>query len=95
MTGITINELYDYLSSGHEISFIYNGSEFSIEPDKDNSSSYVTIWDCGNNARCLCRCIVSDRNNKKEAIDNLLSAKCFDGKSFMEIEKDVIVDVIY
>ena len=31
----------------------------------------------------------------QEVIDAVLSEKCFDGKSFLEIEKDVTVTVIY
>ena len=31
----------------------------------------------------------------KEIIDAVLSEKCFDGKSFLEIEQEITVTVIY
>lgn len=96
MIGITIEELYDYLINRHEIEFTYNGTVYSIEPDKEGNRSYFTIWKCDEvNPRCLCRCEISPENNLTSIIDDFLNTRCFNGKSFMDIEKDVDVTVIY
>lgn len=94
MTGTTMEELYESLSTGHEIVFLYHGSVYSLEPDNDGISSYVTIWSYGEPATCLARCEITDAD-KQHAIDVLLQIPCFDGHSFMQIENEVTIDVIY
>ena len=91
MQGTKIDDLYEYLSNGHEISFTYNGIEYSMEPETDA----FTIWEYGKTSQRICRYAILESCDIKAAILDFLNTKCFDGKSFMEIEKDVVVDVIY
>lgn len=91
MQGIKMDDLYEYLSNGHEISFIYKGNEYSMEPDAD----VLTIWEYGHDPKCICKYAIPKSCEMKAAILDFLNTKCFDGRSFMEIEQDVVVDVIY
>ena len=91
MQGTKINDLYEYLSNGHEVSFSYRGDDYSMEPDGDA----FTIWKYGNNSKCICRYEIPESCDTKSAIHDFLNAKCFNGQSFMEIEQDVVVVIIY
>ena len=93
MKGITIYELYDFLLYNHEIEFSYNDTLFSMEPHFDGSNSYFAIWNCTDGGKCIGKTLRSGFKDN-EAIEQLLNIKCFEGKTFMEIENDV-VDVIY
>ena len=94
MIGITFEELYDYLSSNHEIEFSYHGVLYSIEPASDDGIRFV-IWRCDDHAEIICSSKESQEKTVNDAIENLLSQKCFDGESFLDIEDDVIVDTVF
>ncbi len=96
MQGITIADLYEQLSHLHEVEFIYDDITYMIQPELKYEKSWLVIWDCSDNPVCISRREIPDEGDiPKDIIDSILSEKCFNGKSFMEIEDDVTVTVIY
>ena len=97
MNGIEMNELYELVSHCHEAEFEYNGTTYVLQPEVNDGIEYLVIWDCTTNAaKCIARKEIKTRGDiPQDVIDDVLSEKCFNGKSFYEIEKDVTVTVIY
>ena len=97
MNGIKMDELQELISRCHEAEFEYKGTTYVLQPEVNDGKSYLVIWDCTpDSAKCICKHEIGDRGDIPQAvIDAVLSDKCFDGKSFLEIEKDVTVTVIY
>ena len=97
MIGITMSELRERLASGHEAEFTYKGLTYVIQPEVANGQPQLSIWDCSNaNGKCICSYPIPEKGDiPTEAIDAVLNSKCFDGKSFIDIEKAVTVEVIY
>lgn len=97
MQGISLPELYKVVSDSHDAEFCYNGVTYVLQTESDDSNSFLVIWDCTPGApACIAKHSIPDQNTiPKSVIDRILNDKCFDGKSFMEIEQDVTVDVIY
>jgi hypothetical protein len=97
MQGISLSELYKVISNSHDAEFSYNGATYVLQTEVDEDDSSLVIWDCTPNAsKCLARYKIPDQNTiPKSVIDKILNDKCFNGKSFMEIEQDIVVDVIY
>ena len=97
MNGIEMNELYELVSHCHESDFEYNGTTYVLQPEVNDGIEYLVIWDCTSNAK---QCIAKQEIKKyddipHDVIDAILSEKCFDGKSFLEIEQEITVTVIY
>lgn len=97
MNGIKMGELYELISYCHEAEFMYNGTTYVLQPEVNDSKAYLVIWDCSPNTT---ECIAKHESNignviPQSGIDAVLSEKCFNGKSFMEIEQDITVTVIY
>lgn len=97
MQGITMNELHELISHYHEAEFEYNGTTYVLQPEGDDRKSYLVIWDCTPDAE---KCIVKHEINiegdiSQSVINAVLSEKCFNGKSFLEIEQEITVTVIY
>ncbi|MSU09338.1 hypothetical protein FYJ84_10110 [Veillonellaceae bacterium WCA-693-APC-5D-A] len=99
MNGIKMNEFYDLISHGHEAEFEYGGNTYILQPEVNNSKTYLVIWDCTPNAK---KCIIKqeidieiDGDIPQPIIKTFLSKKCFKGKSFLEIEQEITVTVIY
>lgn len=97
MNGIKMNELYELVSHYHEAEFEYNGTTYMLQPEVNDGKVYLVIWDCTPNAaKCIAKHqIETDGDIPQNIIDSILSEKCFDGKSFFEIEKNITVTVIY
>lgn len=97
MIGITMEELYELISHNHEAEFEYQGTTYVLQPEVKDDKVYLVIWDCTpDNAQCIAKNeIVSEGDIPRDIINNVLSVKCFGGKSFLEIEKEVTVTVIY
>lgn len=97
MNGIKMNELYELISHCHEAEFEYNGTTYVLQPEVNDNKSYLVIWDCTpDTAKCIAKHEIGVEGDIPQAvIDAVLSEKCFDGKSFLEIEKDITVTVIY
>ena len=100
MTGCTFEELYYALSRNHEIEFVYKDNEYKLELCGDKSSTVLAIYKNEENAPNIAELNVDiDKNGiaivSNEDIFFILNCKCFDGKSFYDIEKDVEVTAIY
>ncbi len=97
MNGIKMDELYELISHCHEAEFEYKGTTYVLQPEINDSKDYLVIWDCTpNSEKCISKHEINVEGDIPQVvIDAVLSDKCFDGKSFFEIEKDVTVTVIY
>lgn len=97
MNGIKMHELRELISHYHEAEFEYNGTTYVLQPEVNGSKAYLVIWDCTPDAeKCIAKHETSgDGDIPQSVIDAVLSEKCFNGKSFMEIEHEITVSVIY
>lgn len=96
MKGITMLELCEYISHGHEAEFTYKGKMYVIQSEVVDNNSYLVIWNCEKDGSCICRYSVPQKDIiTQDLIDKVLNEKCFDGKSFYEIESDVVVENIF
>ncbi len=95
MTGITMDELYERLSWGHDVEFTYHGEEYVIQQEEDGKKLNMVIWESSPNANCICKHLIpSGGQIPIKCIEAVLDDKCFEGKSFMEIEADITIDAI-
>lgn len=98
MKGINLDELYEFLTYNREIEFEYNGTTYAMQPEVHDGIAYLLIWDCTDPQAGVCivkKEIPMEGDVPREAIDYVLNAKCFHGKSFLEVEKDIEVTVIF
>lgn len=97
MNGIKMNELYELISHGHEAEFEYDGVTYVLQPEENDSKTYLVIWDCTPDAaKCIAKHVIDgERDIQHSVIDAVLSEKCFNGKSFVDIEQEITVTVIY
>lgn len=97
MRGITINELKELISHRHDAEFEYRGTTYVLQSETNDGKLYLVIWDCTpDKEKCIVKHETSTKSDiSQSVIDAVLSEKCFDGKSFLEIEKDIVVTVIY
>lgn len=99
MKGSTFVELFYALSKNHEIEFVYKGIEHKLEPIMREGQSFLVIYQIAPFKTLAEVYIGIDdtgfKSASKEDILYILNCKCFDGKSFYEIEKDVEVTTIY
>lgn len=97
MQGIEMHELKELISHFHDAEFEYNGTTYVLQPEVNDNKAYLVIWDCTPDAaKCIAKHeIGTDGDIPQCVIDAVLSEKCIDGKSFLEIEQDITVIVIY
>lgn len=99
MIGTNMEELKQYLKSNREIEFSYQNSVYTIEPGGITSNTRFSIWKSKTDtdtADCICEYTVpSGMISEDDIINDFLNTKCFEGKSFVEIETAVTFDVIF
>lgn len=95
MIGTSMDELKDRLIKGHEAEFTYKDIIYVIQPEVLDNKSYLVIWNCGKDSSCICRYSIPQGIIPQDLIDKVFNEKCFDGKSFYEIEADVTVETIF
>lgn len=96
MNGISFEDLYEWITWYHDAQFVYNGTTYVLQPEEYEGKSWLVIWECSDNPHCICRHEIPEQEKiPQEIIDSVLSEKCFGGKSFYEIEKDVTVEGIF
>lgn len=97
MIGINMDELSELISHNHEAEFEYDGTPYVLQPKVSGSKAYLAIWDCTpNRSKCIAKHEIGVEGDiPQSAIHAVLSEKCFNGKSFIEIEKSITVNVIY
>ena len=87
-----MEEIYQALSRKGEVEFDYKDKSYMIEPELHEGKKYLMIWTTYLERDNLCvfkEELNSDEEVTKDMIDRALNAKCFDGKSFVEIQQDV------
>ena len=96
MIGVKMDELRELISHSHEAEFEYNGTTYVLQPEISEGKAWLVIWDISANGKCICKHEIPEKGDiPQEIIDKVLSEKCFCGQSFLDIEKDVTVTVIY
>ena len=97
MNGIKMDELYELISHWHDAEFEYNGTTYVLQPETNENKEYLVIWDCTpDSAKCIVKHEIGVEGDiPKSVIDAVLSEKCYGGKSFIEIEQEITVTVIY
>ena len=95
MQGISMAELCERIKYSHEAEFIYDGATYILQPIVTDERAWLII-DCVDTSKRLCRHEIPMSGSIPQSdIDAVLSEKCFNGKSFMEIEQEITVTVIY
>ncbi len=99
MIGTNMEELKQYLKSNREIEFSYQNSIYTIEPGGITANTRFSIWKSKTDtdtADCICEYTApSGMISEEDIINDFLNTKCFEGKSFVEIETAITVDVIF
>lgn len=91
MIGIAMEELKDRLINGHEAEFVYKGCEYSFEMRIEDGKKFIDIWKCSEEPWCIANSVVEGT----DGIDTLLKKRCFEGKSFYDIESEVIIETVF
>ena len=95
MQGISMTELYERIMYSHEVEFIYDNATYVLQPIENDEKAWLII-DCLNTSKRICQHEIPISGNiPQPVIDAVLSEKCFHGKSFMDIEQEITVTVIY
>lgn len=95
MQGMSMNEFYERIMYLHEAEFIYDKATYIIQSVADDEKAWLVI-DCVDTSERLSRYEIPMHGAiPKPVIDAVLSKKCFNGKSFLEIEHEITVTVIY
>ena len=99
MKGSSFSEIIYALSHNHEIEFVYQDIEHKLEPTMRGNQSFLVIYQVEPFKTLVELFLGIDETGAKptprEKIIEILNCKCFDGKSFYDIEKDVEVTAIY
>ncbi|MDO5014586.1 MAG: hypothetical protein Q4E28_01335 [Clostridia bacterium] len=91
-----MDELVDLISHSHEAEFEYSGTTYVLQPEISEGKAWLVIWDISENGKCICKYEIPEEGDiPQEIIQKVLSEKCFNGQSFLDIEKDITVTVIY
>lgn len=95
MNGISMTEFYERIMYLHEAEFTYDGATYVLQPIANDEKAWLIIDSVDSTKRLCQHEIPMNGNIPKSIIDSVLAEKCFNGKSFMEIEKDITITVIY
>ena len=92
MKGINIKNFVESLETAHELEFSYNGNVYVIQPITENGTNYLVAYLCNDSG--ICEYIAQSESLRehgleKEVIEKILNTKCFEGKSFFEIYKEI------
>jgi hypothetical protein len=87
----SVIKIFDYLEHRHEISFIFEGKEYNFLNQLYDDVIQLEIWVENDNKFYEDICIASEKSKSAffiddECIERLFEVKCFNGKSFLEIE---------
>jgi len=94
-----IEEVYQALHHNGYIEFDYKDMPYMIEAGRgEDRKRYLEIWTAYWKKENICifkQEISEEQLIPEELVDKVLNAKCFDGKSFLEIANDVELTTIY
>ena len=104
--GIELEELIDLLPTGHEAVFHFDGKEYIIQPECTDDSEDLVLYQSEPEIVYLCRIPIPAENSKetsegirygvgKDPVEKILTHKCIDGKSFMDLIKEIHVEEIF
>lgn len=88
-------ELCERIKYCHEAEFIYDGATYMLQPIATDEEAWLVIDSIDTSERLCQHEIPINGIVPQFIIDVILSEKCFNGKSFIEIEQDITVTVIY
>ena len=91
-----IKEIYDTLYYGGEIEFNYSNASYMMEASYSAGLALLTIWkiDSSDNGKNSMELYNKNFQQKEQGIDDMLNAKVFDNRSFLDIANEVEVDFI-
>lgn len=96
MKGIEMDEFRELISYWHEAEFEYRNREYILQPEYADGKCWLVIWECAEEGGCICRYEMPEhRDIPQEIIQKVLEEKCFDGQSFLDIEREVTVTMIF
>lgn len=97
MNGIELKEFYELISHNREAEFEYKDKTYVLQPEVKDNKAYLVIWDVTpNEEKCIAKQDIPIKGTIPiKEIDAVLLQKCFDGNSFLDIEKDITVTYIY
>lgn len=96
MIGVSMSELYELVSHWHDAEFLYKDIMYVLQPETSDGKTWLVIWDCSENPKCICRYEIPEHGDiPQETIQKVLEEKCFDGQSFLDIERGVTVTTIF
>ena len=104
--GIKFEEFKELLSIGHEAVFVLDGKEYIIQPEHTGQSDELVLYQSEPEVVYLCRIpinkdaytSISDRIRCTvgiEPVEQILSQKCIDGKSFLDLIQQIHVEEIF
>lgn len=82
-----LKELYDELLNNHEEEFVYNKKKYILQPEVKGKKEYLVIYSL--DGEYLVKEEIKNGVIDKTLIDKILSTKCFDRKSFIEVKDDI------
>ena len=88
MTGATIDELYEDLMENHEFVFDIHGTEYVVQPEIRNGKDFLVIYPWIEGMDCIAEQCTQHQISKDD-IDAILSQKCFDGASFLDLLDEI------
>ena len=92
MKGINIKNFCEDLEHGHELEFEYKGKIYVIQPIAEDDKYWLVAYLCDGSENCgylVKEEIFQAYGVEKEVVDKVLNTKCFEGKSFFEIYKEI------
>lgn len=96
MTNSDYKDLCETIKYGHEIEFTYNNIKYVLQPEVSDGGCWLVIWDMSENGQRLCKFEIDEHKDvPNEVIEGIINEKCFDGKSFLDIADEIIVDWVY
>lgn len=96
MTGVTMGELIELVNYGHDAEFTYHDKTYVLQPEENAKGKFLVIWAISPTSERICNhAVPAEGDIPLEVIARVLNEKCFDGKSFLDIESQVTVEVIY
>ena len=94
-----IEEVYQALHRNGDVEFDYKDIPYIIEAGRgEDKKRYLEIWTAYWEKENICifnQEIPEEPPIPEELVDKVLNAKCFDGKSFLEIANDVEITWIF
>ena len=91
-----VEELYEALTHNGDVEFDYKDKSYFIQTIVDDNTRYLTLWEYNHyeDGICIAKEQSFAKYTEKEVVDKILNTKCFDGKSFLEIEPDAELTTI-